>query len=76
MVSFSRFLHKNLVLVCEETHSLVLDAITFQYLILVAQEGLYLHLGDNVTVYLFNYLENDIYMKNPSRMSFSQHGKF
>jgi len=41
-----------------------LDATTFRYLIiLVEQEGLHLHLMDDVTTYLYNYLDNDIYMK-------------
>jgi len=44
----------------------VLDATTFRYLIsLVAQEGLNLHLMDVVTAYLYDSLENDIYMKLP-----------
>ena len=41
-----------------------MDATTFRYLIiLVEQEGLHLHLMDDVTTYLYNYLDNDIYMK-------------
>ena len=52
-------------IVFEETYSLVLDA-TFRYLIsLVAQKGLNLHLMDVVTAYLYDSLENDIYMKLP-----------
>ena len=55
---------QNLILICEETYPLVLDATTFRYLIiLVAQEGLHLHLIDNVMTYLYDSLENDIYMK-------------
>ena len=43
-----------------------MDATTFRYLIiLVEQEGLHLHLIDDVTTYLYNYLDNDIYMKIP-----------
>jgi len=48
----------------EKTYSLVLDATTLQYLIiLVAQQDLHLHLMDDVTAYLYGSLENDIYMK-------------
>jgi len=37
--------HKNLILIYEKTYSMVLNAITLQYLIiLVAQQGLHLHL--------------------------------
>jgi len=47
-------------------HSLVLDATTFQYLIiLVSQQGLHLHLMNNVTAYLYDSLKNHFYMKNP-----------
>jgi len=34
-------------------------------IILVAQEGLHLHLTNDVTTYLYDYLDNDIYMKIP-----------
>jgi len=55
---------QNLVLICEKTYSLVLDATTLQYLIsLVAQQGLHLHLMDDVTTYSYDYFENHIYMK-------------
>jgi len=48
-------------LICEEAYSLVLDATTFRYLILIiAQEGLHLHLMDDVTTYFYDSLENDI----------------
>jgi len=64
---------QNLVLICEKTYSLVLDAITFRYLIsLVAQEGLNLHLMDVVTAYLYGSLENDIYMKLPEGFNLPQ----
>ena len=57
---------QNLISIYEKTYSLVLDATTLQYLIiLVAQQGLYLHLMDDVTTYLYDYLENHIYMKIP-----------
>ena len=57
---------QNLILICEKTYSLVLDATTLQYLIiLVAQQSLYLPLMDDVTTYLNGSLENHIYMKNP-----------
>jgi len=55
---------QNLILICEKIYSLVLDAITLQYLIiLVAQQSLHLHLMDDVTAYLYDSLENHIYMK-------------
>ena len=42
----------------------ILDATTLQYLIiLVAQQGLHLHLMDDVTAYLYGSLKKDIYMK-------------
>jgi len=58
---------QNLVLICEKkTYSLVLDATTLQYLIiLVAQQGLHLHLMDDVTTYSYGSFENHIYMKIP-----------
>ena len=53
-------------MICEKTYSLVLDATTLQYLIiLVEQQGLHLHLMDVVTTYLYSSLENHIYMKIP-----------
>jgi len=56
---------QNLVFICEKACSLVLDATTLQCLIiLVAQQGLHLHLMDDVTTYLYGSLENDIY-ENP-----------
>jgi len=59
-------------LIYEETYSLVLDATTFRYLIiLVAQEGSYLHLMDDVTTYLYKSLENDIYTKIPAGFNLS-----
>ena len=57
---------QNLILICEKTYSLVLDVTILQYLIiLVAQQGLHLHLMDDVTAYLYDSLENHIYMKIP-----------
>jgi len=57
---------QSLILISEKTYSLVLDATTLQYLIiLVAQQGLHLHLMDDVTTYLYGSLENHIYMKIP-----------
>jgi len=56
----------NLVLISEKTCSLVLDATTLQYsIILVAQQGLHLHLMDDVTTYSYGSFENHIYMKIP-----------
>ena len=55
---------QNLVLICEKTYSLVLDTTILQYfIILVAQQGLHLHLMDDVTIYLYGSFENHIYMK-------------
>jgi len=57
---------QNLVLICEKTYSLVLDATTLQYLIiLVAQQSLHLHLLDDVKTYSYDSFENHIYMKIP-----------
>ena len=48
----------------EKTYSLVVDAITFRYLIsLTIHEKLEMHLMDVVTTYLYGSLDNDIYMK-------------
>ena len=53
---------QNLVLICEKTYSLVLDATTLQYsIILVAQQGLHLHLMDDVTTYSYDSFENHIW---------------
>jgi len=55
---------QNLVLISEKTCSLVLDATTLQYsIILVAQQGFHLHLMDDVTTYSYGSFENHIYMK-------------
>ena len=56
--------HIKPILICGKTYSLVLGTTTLQYLIiLVAQQGLHLHLMDDVTTYLYGSLENHIYMK-------------
>ena len=48
----------------KKTNSLVLDATSLQYsIILVAQQGLHLHLMDDVTTYSYGSFENHIYMK-------------
>ena len=48
----------------DETYSLVMDIITFRYLIcLSVSEGLDMFLMDIITAYLYGMLENDIYMK-------------
>ena len=45
---------------------MVLDATILQYLIiLVAQQGLHLHLMDDVTIYSCSSFENHIYLKIP-----------
>jgi len=58
---------QNLVLICEkQTYSVVLNATTLQYsIILVTRQGLLLHLMDDVTTYLCGSFENHIYMKIP-----------
>jgi len=55
---------QNLVMICEKTYSLVLDAKILQYsIILVAQQDLHLRLMDDVTTYSYGSFENHIYMK-------------
>ena len=50
----------------EETFSPVMDAITFRFLInLVVLEGLDMHLMNFITTYLYESMDNDIYMKIP-----------
>ena len=50
----------------EETYTLVMDAITFRFLIsLVAKENLDMRLMDVVIAYLYGLLDNNIYMKIP-----------
>jgi hypothetical protein len=50
----------------EETYSPIVDAITFRFLIsLVVTESLDMRLMDVVTAYLYESLDNDIYMKIP-----------
>jgi hypothetical protein len=51
----------------EETYSPVVDAITFRFLIsLVVTESLDMRLMDVVTAYLYESLDNDIYIyENP-----------
>ena len=50
----------------EETYALVMDTITFRFLIsLVAKENLDMRLMDVVTTYLYGSLDNDIHMKIP-----------
>ena len=50
----------------EETYSLVMDAITFRYLIsLAVSEGLDMRLMDVVTTYLYGSLDANVYMKIP-----------
>jgi hypothetical protein len=51
-------------------YSLVMNRITFQYLIsLATQKRLSLQLMDVVTVYLYESQDSDIYMKVPERIS-------
>ena len=50
----------------EETYFLVMDAITFRYLIsLAVSEGLNMRLMDVVTTYLYGSLDANVYMKMP-----------
>jgi hypothetical protein len=53
-----------------ETYSLVMNGITFRYLISLAiQKHLSLQLMDVVTAYLYGSLDSDIYMKVPDGIS-------
>ena len=57
----------------EETYTLVMDAITFGFLIsLVAKENLDMRLMNFVTTYLYGSLDNDIYMKIPEGYKMSE----
>jgi Reverse transcriptase (RNA-dependent DNA polymerase) len=57
----------------EETYSPIVDAITLQFLIsLTITENLQMHLMDVVTAYLYESLDNDIYMKVPERLKMSE----
>ena len=48
----------------EETFSLIMDVITFHFLIsLVVPKGLDMHLMNVITTYLYGSMDNDIYMK-------------
>ena len=48
----------------EETYSLVMDAITFRYLIYLAvSEGLDMRLMDVLTTYLYGFIDTNVYMK-------------
>ncbi|GJR36884.1 retrovirus-related pol polyprotein from transposon TNT 1-94 [Tanacetum coccineum] len=50
----------------EKTYSLVMDAITFRFLICLAvSKNLEMRLMDVVTAYLYGSIDNDIYMKIP-----------
>ena len=57
----------------EETYSLVMDAITFRYLISIAvSKNLEMRLMDVVTAYLYGSLDSDIYMKIPEGFKISE----
>ena len=48
----------------KETFSLIMDAITFHFLIsLAVPKGLDMHLMNVITTYLYGSMDNDIYMK-------------
>ena len=50
----------------KETYSLVMDAITFRFLIsLAVSEGLDIRLMDVIIAYLYGSIDNEIYMKIP-----------
>ena len=50
----------------EETFSLIMDVITFHFLIsLAVPKGLDMHLMNVITTYLYRSMDNDIYMKIP-----------
>ena len=54
----------------EETYSLVMDAITFRYLISLAiLEGLDMRLMDVVITYLYGSLDANVYMKIPKGLT-------
>ena len=47
----------------EETFSPIMDAITFRFLInLVVLEGLDMRLMNVITIYLYGFMDNDIYI--------------
>ena len=49
-----------------------MDAITFRFLInLAVSEGLDMHLMDIITTYLYESMDNDIYMKIPEGFKLS-----
>ena len=57
----------------DETYSLVMDIITFRYLIsLSVSEGLDMHLMDIINAYFYCMLENDICMKVPEGFQLPQ----
>ena len=57
----------------EDTYSLVMDAITFRYLISLAiSEGLDMRLMDVVTAYLYGSLDANVYMKIPKGFTFPE----
>ncbi|KAJ0897438.1 putative RNA-directed DNA polymerase [Helianthus annuus] len=57
----------------EETYSPVVDVITLRFLIgLTISEGLHMRLMDVVTAYLYETLENDIYMKIPKGLKIAR----
>ena len=68
-----KVVHKTLYwFVKKHIYSLVLDATTLQYsIILVVQQDLYLHLMDDVTTYSYSSFENHIYMKIPEEFYLS-----
>lgn len=56
----------------QETYSLIMDVITFRYLIsLIVSKTLEMHLMDVATVYLYDMLDTDIYLKIPKRFRLS-----
>ena len=57
----------------EETYSLVMDAITFRFLIsLTVSKGLDMRLMDVITAYLYESIDNDIYIKIPEEFKFPE----
>ena len=59
-----KVVHKTLYWFVKKTYALVLDETTLQYsIILIVQQGLHLHLMDDVTTYSYGFFENHIYMK-------------
>ena len=57
----------------KETYSPVIDAITFRFLIsLAVSKGLDIRLMDVITMYLYESIDNDIYIKIPKKFTLAE----